>query len=453
MEVSCLNIVLPPQVKVAIELLEQNGFEAYVVGGCVRDSILGVCPPDWDITTSALPNEVLCVFNKFKTIETGIKHGTVIVIINDLPLEITTFRIDGDYLDNRHPENVKFCSNLREDLSRRDFTINAMAYNKSDGLIDAFDGIKDIKNNTIKCVGNPDLRFNEDALRILRALRFSSVLGFELEQSTDDSVLRNAYLLQNVSKERIATELLKLLCGKNVCNVLLKYRDVIAKIIPEIEPMFDFNQHNKHHIFDVWEHTVYAIGYADCDPIVRLTLLLHDIGKPHCFSMDEKGVGHFYGHGNISADIARTVLKSLKLSNEMSETVLTLVKYHDYPITSKEKIVKRRLLKFSVPIFVLLLKVKLADLLAHNPVYSDRGQEIEAIEKTMNKIIANGECFKLCDLAVNGNDLIELGIPASKKIGEILNELLLCVIDGKLENNKTDLIEQSKKMIRGLRYE
>lgn len=448
-----MNIVLPAQVKYAIKILEQNGFVAYVVGGCIRDSMLGVCPPDWDITTNALPNEVLSVFHNLKTIESGIKHGTITVIVETLPLEITTFRIDGNYLDNRHPDSVNFCNNLCEDLSRRDFTINAMAYNENSGLIDIFEGIKDIQNKIIRCVGNPDLRFNEDALRILRALRFSSVLGFELEQKTSDSILRNASLLQNVSKERVSTELLKLLCGQNVCNVLLKYRDVFTKIIPEIEPMFDFDQHNEHHIFDVWEHTVRAIDYSECDPIVRLTLLLHDIGKPHCYSMDEKGVGHFHGHGNISADIARTVLKSLKLSNEIINTILTLVKYHDYPITPEEKIVKRRLAKFSPPVLKLLLKVKLADSLAHSPIYSNRENEFLKIEEMMNKIIENGECFKLCDLAVNGDDLINLGIPASKKIGEILNELLRAVIDGKLKNNKAELIKEVKNIMGGFHYQ
>ncbi|MEG1820344.1 MAG: HD domain-containing protein [Oscillospiraceae bacterium] len=444
-----MNIVLPAQVKTAIDMLEQQGFDAFIVGGCVRDSVLKVAPPDWDITTSALPEEILTVFKDFKTIKTGIKHGTVTVIINEMPLEITTFRIDGNYLDNRHPQSVEFCCSLNEDLSRRDFTINSMAFNESSGLIDILGGLNDIDRKIIKCVGNPDERFCEDALRILRALRFSSVLGFDLEQSTSDSILRNDHLLQNVSKERIGCELLKLLCGKNVVNVLLKYRKVFAKIIPEIEPMFDFDQKNKHHIFDVWEHTVYAIGFSEADPIVRLTLLLHDIGKPRCYTVDNNGVGHFYGHGNFSADIANTVLKNLRLSNEMSATILTLVKYHDYDISADEKVIKMMLTKFTLPVLNLLFKVQTADSLAHNPVYSGYTEKIQEAKIMADEIVERDECFSLKKLNINGNDLIDIGITDGKKIGEILNLLLIEVIDTEVCNDKASLITRAKDIFGG----
>lgn len=441
-----MDIIFPNQVTTAINTLESAGFEAYIVGGCVRDSIIGTPPPDWDITTSALPHQILSAFDNFKTIETGIKHGTITVIIDSMPLEITTFRVDGDYIDNRHPEKVEFCKSLKEDLSRRDFTMNAIAYNNRCGLIDPFNGKKDIENKIIRCVGDPDLRFCEDALRILRAVRFLSVLGFELEQKTCDSVHKNAHLLQNISSQRIACELFKTLCGDNVFEVLMTYRDVFAKIIPEIEPMFDFEQHNKHHIFDVWEHTAFAISRAKKDPVIRLALLLHDIGKPHCFTKGDDGVGHFYGHANISVDLSKKILDDLKLSNDIKNTVLTLVKYHDYPITPNKKIVKKRLAKFSLPILNLLLEVKLADSLAQNPEFSSFSQNYLKIHSIIDEILKNEECFCIKDLAINGNDLINIGIPKGKQVGKILNTLLADVIEGNLKNDKNVLIEKAKNM-------
>ncbi len=445
-----MNILLPQQVKTALNLLTENGYEAFIVGGCVRDSILGITPLDWDITTNAIPKQILSVFENYRTIKTGIKHGTVTVIIQNLPLEITTYRIDGEYLNNRHPDSVKFCFNLKEDLNRRDFTINSLAFNSQSGIVDISDGVNDINSKIIRCVGNPDIRFKEDALRILRALRFSSTLGFNIEQNTSDSILRNAHLLRNVSKERVSSELLKILCGKNVVNVLLKYRNVFATIIPEIEPMFDFQQNNKHHIFDVWEHTVYAIGFSEPNPIVRLTLLLHDIGKPHCYTIDTNSVGHFYGHGEFSADIASKVLEDLKLSNNISQTILTLVRYHDCELSPDEKLIKKRLAKFSEPVLRLLVKVQNADSLAHNPAYSFKHKDINQIEETIDKVIANNECFSLEKLAVNGTDLIALGIPKGRVIGEILNDLLNYVIDNKISNNKDKLLSKAKEMYGGI---
>ncbi len=446
-----MNIILPSQVETVISALEKNGFEAYIVGGCVRDSIIKKTPPDWDITTNALPNEVLAVFKDFKTIQTGLKHGTITVVVDSMSLEITTFRVDGDYLDNRHPEKVKFCTTIKEDLNRRDFTMNSMAYNNRFGLIDPFGGKNDIENKIIRCVGNADLRFSEDALRILRALRFSSVLGFELEKSTCDSIHKNAHLLQNISKERVASELLKILCGDNVYDVLINYRDVFAIIIPQIEPMFDFEQHNKHHIFDVWEHTVVAIDFAKKDPIIRLSLLLHDIGKPSCFTKGDDGIGHFYGHANASVAISEDILNNLKFSNDIKSTVLTLVKYHDYHISPDKKTVKKRLAKLSEPMLRQLLEVKLADSLAQNPDFSNFKQNYFKIHSIIDDIIKSDECFKICDLAINGNDLIALGIPKGKKIGKILNQLLSDVIDGSLENNKKSLVDSVKNG--GLNYE
>jgi tRNA nucleotidyltransferase (CCA-adding enzyme) len=367
-------------------------------------------------------------------------------LAGEYPVEVTTFRIDGEYTDHRRPSDVHFSRDIKDDLSRRDFTINSMAYG-GDGIIDFFGGQDDLKNKLIRCVGNPDKRFAEDSLRILRALRFSSTLGFNIEQQTDDSIFRNAGLLNNISKERISAELLKLLCGKNVTSVLIKYRDIIAKIIPEVEPMFDFDQHNKHHIFDVWEHCVYAVGFAPEDPVIRLALLLHDIGKPHCYTVDQNGVGHFYGHGKISADIAEVIMRDLKLSNAVSETVHTLILYHDCSIDPELKIIKRRLAFFTEPILRLLLKVKKADSFAHNPLYSYQMDEIDEVERILEEIIKSEDCISLKDLAVNGDDLIDIGIKKGPDVGKVLNDLLLLVINGEVQNNKDDLIKKASSYI------
>lgn len=445
-----MNISIPSQAKKALDLLSKNGYEAYVVGGCIRDSLLSINPPDWDITTSAKPEQIINSFkNHYNVYKTGIKHGTVTVVIDKVPLEITSFRIDGEYKDNRHPENVKFCSDLSEDLKRRDFTINAMAYNDKIGLVDKFGSIEDLNNKIIRCVGNPDKRFNEDALRILRALRFSSVLGFNIEQNTSNSIHRNAHLLINVSKERISKELLKLLCGKNVVNVLLEFRDVIAYIIPEVEPTFDFDQKTKYHIFDVWQHIVYAVGFSESTPLIRFSVLLHDIGKPQCFKIDEKGIGHFYGHGKASANIASKIVKDLKLSNEFSNEVVTLVRYHDYVIKPDIKPVKRCLNKFSVTTFDNLLKVKEADILAHNPEYAYGVKDIEKIREIKDKIIEDGNCFKLKDLAINGKDLLNIGLPEGKEIGDVLQLLLKDVINENIPNERTALLEKAKVIYGG----
>ncbi|MBQ5565782.1 MAG: HD domain-containing protein, partial [Clostridia bacterium] len=333
-------IFLPDEVKTAIEKISKNGFEAYIVGGCVRDSLLGKTPKDYDITTSASPQEVEKIFSDCRVIETGIKHGTVTVLINSMPLEITTFRIDSEYVDNRHPESVTFTKSLREDTARRDFTMNAIAYNNFTGICDFYGGETDIKNKIVRCVGNPDLRFNEDALRIMRAIRFSSVLGFEIEENTRSSIFKNKELLKNISSERIAAELVKLLCGKNAKKVLCEYIDILGVVMPELLPMKDFDQRNAHHIYDIWTHTAVAVENIEPAPILRLTALFHDIGKPECFFM-KNGQGHFYGHAAVSEKISDNILKRLKFDNTSRETITTLVKLHDIQIEETETAVKR----------------------------------------------------------------------------------------------------------------
>lgn len=439
-------ISIPSEVATALELLSNSGFEAFIVGGCVRDSLLGTAPKDYDITTSALPSEVEDVFKDYKIIETGLKHGTVTVLINNIPLEITTYRIDSDYTDNRHPNSVNFTKSLYEDTARRDFTMNAIAYNDKSGLVDYYEGEKDIRNGIIRCVGNADKRFNEDALRILRAIRFSSVLGFNIEDSTKQAIFRNKELLTKISQERIASELVKLLCGKNVRKVLVEYMDVLGVVIPELLPMKGFDQHNYHHIYDILTHTAVAVESIEPQPMLRLSALFHDIGKPHCFTLVD-GIGHFYGHAAISAEIADNVLERLKFDNATRKTVVKLILLHDVQIECRENVVKRSLNKNSPEIFFMLLKLKKADTLALNPKYCDRLELFDELESLAYEILDKNDCFSLKDLSVNGSDIISLGVSPGKKIGIILNLLLEDVINGKIPNEKDCLLDKAKKMI------
>ena len=437
-------IHIPDEVKTAISTLAANGFEAYIVGGCVRDSLLGGNPKDYDITTSAEPEEVEKIFGNFRVIETGIKHGTVTVLINKIPLEITTFRIDSDYSDNRHPENVTFTKSLEEDTARRDFTMNALAYNDERGICDFYGGTDDIKNKIIRCVGDADKRFGEDALRIMRAIRFSSVLGFEIEENTKRAVFKNKELLRNISSERIASELVKLLCGANVRKVLMEYIDVLGVVIPELLPMKGFDQKNIHHIYDVLEHTAAAVENIEPTPVLRLTALFHDIGKPECFFMKD-GQGHFYGHADIGADMTTKILSHLKFDNNTKNTVTKLVKIHDVQIEETDTAVKRCMNKHTPEIFFLLLKMKRADTLAQSPMCRERLEYLDRLEKRANEIINRKACFSMKDLAVNGNDLIKLGVKPGKELGNILKYLLEAVIEGKLPNDKNTLIKFTKE--------
>ncbi len=441
-----MNIQLPDYVKTALLALECAGFQGYVVGGCVRDIHLGKTPEDFDITTDATPDEMLDVFANFRVIPTGIKHGTITVVIDGHNLEVTTYRVDGEYTDNRRPETVSFSRNIAEDLARRDFTVNALAYNETSGVLDLYGGLDDLQNGIIRCVGEPDKRFEEDALRIMRAIRFSSVLGFEIEEKTRQSIFKYADRLTSISAERISVELLKLLSGKDVTKILIEYRDVIAVFMPELRKTFDFDQNNKHHIYTVYDHMAFSVGFAPNEPDVRLALLLHDIGKPDTYFTDEQGVGHFYGHGDVSAKISLPILKRLRLSREMIDTVYTLVKYHDYPIEPSRKIVRRRLNKFGEPMLRKLMSVKVGDSCAHNPVYADRMKEIHEINAIIDQIMADGDCFDMKSLAIGGKDLQSLGMKAGPAIGVLLNNLLTEVVDGKLENDYEALMVRAKEL-------
>ena len=437
------KIFMPDYCKTIIKSLEDKGFEAYLVGGCVRDSVMGITPHDYDITTSATPDEMLECFSDFKVIETGVKHGTLTVVIDENQIEVTTFRIDGEYTDFRRPNSVSFSRDLEEDLSRRDFTINALAYNEKTGIVDMFGGLEDIKNEKIRCVGEPDKRFFEDALRILRALRFSSTLDFEIEKDTAKSILKNQELIKNIAVERVFVEFKKLLCGKRVEQVLLEFRDVFAQFIPEIKPCFDFEQKTKYHCYDVYTHIVKTVANIKADEKLRLTAFFHDIGKPQTFFSDENGVGHFYGHNKNSSRIAKQVLKRLKADNKTVEDVATNVYIHDREVSLTEKSVKRFLSKYSLQSFYDLLEIKKADALAHAKEYRDRTDYLQTLYDLSSKIINEKQCFNLKDLALNGYDLINLGY-SGKCVGEALEFLLGEVIDGKVQNEKESLIKHLK---------
>ncbi|MBQ7596304.1 MAG: HD domain-containing protein [Clostridia bacterium] len=435
-----MKIKLPPYVKTALDIMNNAGFEAYIVGGCVRDSFLEKQPNDWDITTSALPQETMKVFSAFRTVETGIKHGTVTVIVENKPLEITTMRVDGDYSDNRHPDEVKFTSAIKEDLSRRDFTVNAIAYSEKDGICDPFGGIEDIKNKTIRCVGCPDKRFNEDALRIIRALRFSSALGFEIEKETAESIIKNRHLLNNVAKERIRAELIKLLCGKDVKRILLNFAPVVFTVLPELEPMYKFAQNTPYHIFDVWEHTAVSVESIKPDPNLRMTMLLHDCGKPEAHTVDKNGISHFKMHPLISYEKSLAILKRLRFSNADSEEISKLVLLHDLRPTGEKKNTLRLALKYGADTLKRLYDVFRADAMAQNPVNLEETlARLAGSERYLDEAVANKACLSLKDLAVDGNDIKALGFKG-EKIGIILNDLLEKIVDGNLHNGKDEII-------------
>lgn len=438
---------LPQTVQTAIKTLEKSGYEAFIVGGCVRDTLLNRPIHDWDITTSALPEEIQSVFSGYSVIPTGIKHGTVTVFIEGLPLEITTYRTDGTYSDNRHPDFVHFTKDLRQDLSRRDFKINAMAYSPTAGLIDPFDGQKDLKNQVLSCVGLAKERFEEDALRILRALRFSAQLSFSIEAATAQAIFEKATSLKQISPERIQQEFVKLLCGKNADTILRDYADIFTQFIPELKPCIGFDQKSKYHIYDVWEHSIHTVRQIQPKPILRLAALFHDIGKPSTFSLDEEGYGHFYGHQKRGAEITRPILKRLKFDNETIQTVTTLVEFHDVTVTDSLKVVRKWLNKLGEERFRQLLLLNRADTLSHAKTALPRLYILENEEKVFKNIIVQNLCFSVKTLAVNGKDLIALGVPQGEQVGHLLNQLLEVVMEEQCLNEKEPLLRFALELI------
>ena len=431
---------IPKKSVTVFQLLGKAGYECFLVGGCVRDMLMGKVPNDIDITTNATPEEIKTVFSDFHTLDIGIKHGTVTVMLADEPIEITTYRTESSYSDGRHPDKVVFTRNIRDDLSRRDFTSNAIAFSPKVGIVDPFGGRRDIENKLLRCVGTPEERFKEDSLRILRALRFASVLGFDIDEKTEKAMYNCKDLISIVSPERIYSEITKLLCGKDAGRILSHYSDILAVALPEIKAMKGFEQHNFHHIYDVLNHTAKVVDSVYPAVHLRLAALFHDCGKPDCFSLDEKGVGHFYSHASISAHKADEALLRLRCDNATREKVVKLVKIHDTPIEPDSKTVKKKLQKYSEDIFFDLIKLQRADNMGLSPNYLFRQETYNRLEEIARQIIEENQCFSLKDLAVKGTDMIELGL-RGKDIGTALDELLKAVMEERCQNDRESLIK------------
>lgn len=422
--------VLPPPVWQTIERLEQAGFTAWVVGGCVRDSLRGQTPHDWDLTTDARPEQMRTVFPQAKP--TGLQHGTVTVPVQGMALEITTFRTEAAYTDGRHPDRVQFVRRVEDDLARRDFTVNAMAYHPIRGLCDPFGGQNDLKHGLLRAVGDPDARFTEDALRILRGVRFAAKTGFVIEQKTGYAMRRQLARLDGIAPERVLTELNGLLTGRYVGRALRSERQIVAAVLPELAPMFGLCQHNPHHLYDVWEHTVRAVEAVPDDLILRWVMLLHDSGKPHAYTIDAQGVGHFKGHPRISRTLAEQALTRLRASNALRETVCKLVELHDYPLGQEQKIVHRRLSRLGECCVRQLLAIKKADCTGQN-TFSVHLAELQQTERLVNVLCAQNACLSVRDLAIDGNDLCTMGF-SGPAVGQTLRGLLAAVLDGAVDN-------------------
>ena len=440
-----MKIELPRKVVLIIKNLQRHGYDAYAVGGCVRDSILNRKPEDWDITTSAKPEQVKRIFRR--TVDTGIEHGTVTVLIGKDGFEVTTYRVDGLYEDGRHPKEVTFTSRLEEDLKRRDFTINAMAYNDDERLVDAFGGMRDLNYHLIRCVGDPKERFSEDALRILRAVRFSAQLAFPIEPETAEAIKSLAPNLEKISAERIQAELVKLLVSDHPERIQDACELGITKVVlPEWDDMVGVKQNTPHHKYDVAAHTVHALKNLKNDKVLRLTMLLHDMGKPVMKTTDENGRDHFKGHAIASEQIAKTVMKRLKFDNDTIRKVTKLVAYHDYRMEPTGANVRRAMHEIGVELFPYYLAVRLADTKAQSS-YERRGklENIIQIRELYRNALRNKECVTLKDLAVTGTDLINLGIAPGKELGTLLNELLDMVIEDPAWNQKGKLCDYVKE--------
>lgn len=439
-------INIPEKCKLIFNLLEKNGFECYAVGGCVRDSIMGNVPMDWDFTTNALPDEICRCFNDFKTVDIGKEFGTICVVVDSEPFEITTYRRDGDYSDSRHPDFVSFTSNINDDLARRDFTINSVAYNEKTGFVDPFSGVNDIQSKVIRCTGVPKERFTEDALRILRAVRFASRLGFSVDIETSKAMHLLKDKLSLVHPQRIRKELTGILMAEHAPKVLNEFRDILCVVLPEIEPMFDLPQSNPHHIYDVWTHTLNALGNAPSDEVARFAVFFHDIGKPSAKTTDNLGIDHFKKHPYISAEMTAVILRRFGFANSFIEDVCLLIKYHDERFRLMDADIKRVLSAIGEELFEKLMSVSLADTLAQSDYQREYklSHRIEVINRKED-IIAKGECYKLSQLAINGADLVDVGFKG-KAISDALNNLLKLVIKGKCNNSREELLLCAKSL-------
>ncbi|MBO5342181.1 MAG: CCA tRNA nucleotidyltransferase [Lachnospiraceae bacterium] len=437
-----MKINMPEAVKDIIHTLQNEGYEAYAVGGCVRDSILGREPNDWDITTSASPEEVKALFRR--TIDTGIEHGTVTIMVDKEGYEVTTYRIDGKYEDGRHPTEVTFTRELKEDLLRRDFTINAMAYNDEEGLVDIFGGVEDIRNKVIRCVGDPLARFSEDALRLMRAIRFAAQLGYTIEENTREAIRVIAPNLAKISAERIQAELIKIMVSPNPGMMREAYKLGLTKIfMPEFDLAMETEQVNPHHLYTVGEHSMVSVEKVKADKVLRLAMLMHDFGKPHCITTDEKGINHFYGHPEKSEEIAGAIMHRLKFDNDTLRKVCILIRCHDERIVPGVKYMRRAVARIGEDAFPALFDVQEADILAQSEYKKEEKlAAVEANRRDYEEMIAEKQCVSIADLAVTGKDLIACGMKPGKEIGQVLNAMLKDVIEEPEHNNKEYLLKK-----------
>ena len=427
---------LAPQAEKALNILQRAGHEAWIVGGCVRDFLLGRTPTDYDLTTSALPQEIRAAFSGHRTLDIGEKHGTVTVLLEGLPLEITTYRVDGGSSDARHPDQVRFTRSLREDAARRDFTINAMAYAPGQGLQDFFGGQEDLDRGILRCVGDPARRFQEDALRILRALRFSATLGFPLEEETAAAARAQAWLLEGLSAERVRGELGRLIRGKDAGQVLEHYPEILGVVLPELLPMIGLDQRSRYHSYDLLTHTARAVDHTPPALSIRLAALFHDCGKPECFTLDKDGEGHFYGHPGHSAALAAGALSRLRFPKRVQEEAVTLIRYHGAQIQPQK--LKRWLNRLGPQTFFHLLALQRGDTLALAPAYRDRVQALDALAAQARALLREKPCLTVRDLALNGHDMMVLGYQG-REIGTALGLLLEAVLEGRCANEREEL--------------
>lgn len=446
-----INIDPPESILNIMEVLKKSGHEAYAVGGCIRDSILGRAPKDWDIATNAKPEEVKRLFSK--TVDTGLQHGTVTVLLNDEAYEVTTFRIDGDYEDGRHPSHVEFTNRIEDDLSRRDFTINAMAWNKERGIIDPFGGRADIESGMIRAVGSPDERFKEDALRMLRAVRFAARLRFDIDEATLQAMKENGKLINKVSAERIRDEINGILTADDPMKLtILRDTGILENILPEVEACFRTAQNNPHHAYNVGEHSLRAVAAIENDVCLRWTMLLHDTGKAVTRTTDEKGIDHYYGHPAKSVAIANNVLRRLRFDHKSIEKILRLIKFHDHEILPQPKAVAKAVNAVGDDIFIDLMKVKRADKRGQIPKDIEKGiRYVDAVERLYFELKEGNGCFSLKSLAISGRDLLNLGFSQGREVGIALKLLLDRVLEEPSINEKQYLTEIAKELLCGIK--
>lgn len=444
--ISAPPMELPKNVQLCLTTLTDNGHSAYVVGGCVRDHLLGLTPHDYDMCTDAKPERIAQLFSNYNLVRSGEKHGTIGVIMDGEVYEITTFRTEGDYTDSRHPGWVKFVDSLKDDLARRDFTVNAMAYSPKRGYADPFGGQQDLENGILRAVGDPETRFTEDALRILRGVRFAARFGLKPEKKTLEAMRSCTPLMEQLAAERVLAELLGMLPHLTAQD-LQTYRPILLQVIPEMEACVDFDQHNPHHIYDVYTHIAHTVENVPADPALRLAALLHDIGKPRVFTRDEKGIGHFYGHAKVSAEIADGILHRLKVSNAMREQVLFLIENHMVLPEADKKFLRHQLGKYGHERYTQLLALQSADLMATGTRTEEALEVYEKLDGLIREILQEDSCLSQKDLAVNGRDLLLLGFLPGPKIGQCLSHLLERVLDETLPNEKNALLEAAKTFL------